>query len=242
MSAWFVVALLSACRSEPQPVELVPVEVLAGELHVPNRVLDCGTVPLHDTAQQDLVLSNVGAGTLYIHDLQLSDDGLRAHWSILGEVEQEIAPGGTILVTVLFTPAAMLDPGVMLNVLSSDPAAPQTRVELAAEVQGTPVLRLEPDLLAFGAVPVGQSATLDIVIANLGNDTLSLESVTLETLDGFVLTIDPSGSTLAPGESNGLASVTYTPQDSGGHTGLLTFASNDPDRAETAVVLTGLGG
>ncbi len=243
MPAWIaVVVLLTACgRSDPAEPELVPVEVAPGELHVPTRTLDFGTVDLHASAVQDLVLSNVGSGPLHVFDLQLSDDRQRIHWSIAAAVEQEIPPGETVLVPIDFSPSDVADPSVVLTVLSSDPTTPRVTVELTGEVQGVPVLRLEPEALAFGDVEVGQEETLDIVMSNLGNDDLAIQSLTLDAQDGYTLAIDPTGSTLAPGQTNGLVSVAFTPESEAGATGLLTIATNDPARPELAVVLTGTG-
>jgi len=242
MTAWFGVALLlTGCRADPEDTEPVAIEVVPGELHVPTRTLDFGTVGLSDSAQQDLVLSNVGQGTLYIHDLQLSDDSQRVHWTLGIGVEHELASGETLLVPVFLAPRDVVDPSVVLTVVSSDPATPRITVELTADVAGVPVLRLEPDALDFGEVRVGQSKTLDVVLSNLGNDTLTIDSLTLDAQDGYSLAIDPSGSELEPGQKNGLASVTYAPPDRGGHTGLVTFASNDPARPEIALLLTGSG-
>lgn len=241
MSAWFgALVLLAGCRADPLTTE-VPIEVPPGELHVPTRTLAYGLVPLHETSQLDLVLSNVGVGTLYIHDLQLSDDTLRAHWSILGAVEQSIAPGDTLLVPIALTPRDVLDPSVVLTVLSSDPSTPRMPVELSADVQGDAVLRLEPTSLAFGDVPLNQDKTLDILLSNLGSDDLVITGLTLDAEEGFTVIIDPTDSSLAPGQSNGLASIRFVPQGTGNHSGLLTFASNDPDRPEIAVLLTGTG-
>ncbi len=243
MMPWLgAVLLLTACRADPDAPELVPIEVEPGAVHVPTRSLDFGTVALHGDARQDLVLSNIGTGTLHVHDLQLSDDRHRIHWTLDSPVEFQLAPGETVLVPILLSPLDVVDPSVVLTVVSSDPSTPRVTVELAAQVAGVPVVRLDPDALDFGQVDVGQQLTLDVVLSNLGNDTLSIDSVTLDAQTGFTLTIDPSGTTLAPGQANGLASVTYAPTDGGGHTGLLTFATNDPARPEVSLVVTGTGG
>jgi hypothetical protein len=242
MTVWIsVVALLAGCRNESDTFEQVAVERIPGELHLPSRSLDYGTVALHDTVEQELVLSNVGAGVLYIHDLQFSDDRLRVHWSIPSEVALTLDPGQITLVPIAFSPRDIVDPTVILRVLSSDPSFPTQMVELTASITGTPTLRLEPDSLDFGQVQVGQHKTLDVVLSNLGNDTLTIDSVSLDAQEGFELLVDPSGTSLSPGQSNGLASVIYTPVDAGGHTGLLVFGSTDPDRPEIALILTGSG-
>ena len=242
MTAWFNVALLlTGCLTEPVETEPTPIPVDPGELHVATRTLDFGTLSLGDSVQQDLVLSNIGVGTLYVHDLQLSDDQLLIHWTIGADVEQEIAPGETLLIPVVLSPRDLGDPSVVLNVLSSDPTAPKIAVQLSAQVAGTPALRLDPETLDFGTLAVGQSQTLDVIMSNLGNDTLTIDSVTLDAQAGYSLTIDPSGSSLAPGQANGLASVTYSPDAPGGHTGLLTVLSNDPASPELTVTLTGTG-
>ncbi len=233
---------LAGCRTESEPEsDLVPVEVLPGSLHVPERHLDFGDVALHETTQLDLVLSNTGEGTLYVHDLQLEDDTLRPHWTIMAPVEHRIVPGATTLLPISLKPMDVIDPTVLLTVVSSDPTTPRFAVELTAKVHGTPVLRAEPELLEFGEVEVGATETLDVHLSNLGNDTLLIDTVTLEGDTPFTLAVDPSGSSLEVLASHGLVSVTYAPDVAAGHTAMLTITSNDTANPEQTIPVTGTG-
>ena len=94
-----------------------------------------------------------------------------------------------------------------------------------------PDINLNPFVLTFGAVPVGDSATLNGAIQNLGTVDLNVSAINLcagTSAEFSWLPVAPF--IVAPGASQALG-VTYMPVDEGVDTGCLAISSNDPDEA-----------
>jgi hypothetical protein len=217
--------------------------VVSGALTVSGDSLDFGVVTLNDTATRTLSYFNGGAGPLTIFDVQLDDDTLRPHWSVVGGAPATLEPGVGAELTILLTPRSLVDPSTKLLILSDDPDATRAEVALRADVVGVPRLSVETELLDFGAVIVGASAELDVRLANTGSDTLEIQSVGFQSggQGAFSLIVNPAGSKLAPGAENGLITVRFAPTGAGSVTERLVVSTNDPETPELGVVLMGAG-
>jgi len=100
-----------------------------------------------------------------------------------------------------------------------------------------PDINLSPGTLDFGAVAVGNVATLDTAIQNLGTLDLNVSAIALCTGTSTEFTWNPAAPfTVAPSTSQTL-SVTYTPVDDGIDIGCLEISSNDPDEAVKQLTL-----
>lgn len=214
-----------------------------GALTVSGTSLDFGLVTLHDTSTRTLSYFNSGAGPLTIFDVQLDDDKKRPHWSVVGGAPATLESGVGVELTILLTPLTVADPSTKLVILSDDPDAPRAEVSLRAQVVGVPQLRVDSELLDFGSVLLGASAELDIMLANTGSDTLQIQTVGFQSggQGAFSLSVNPSGSTLAPGAQNGLITVKFAPTGAGAITERLIVSTNDPETPELGIVLMGAG-
>jgi hypothetical protein len=145
--------------------------------------------------------------------------------------------------TILLTPLTLADPSTQLVILSDDPDAPRSAVALRAQVVGVPRLRVDSELLDFGAVTLGASVELDLLLANTGSDTLQIQTVGFQSggQGAFSLSVNPAGSTLAPGADNGLITVKFAPTGSGSINERLIVSTNDPETPELGIVLMGAG-
>ena len=219
------------------------VDVALGALTVSGSTLDFGLVTLHDTSTRTLSYFNGGAGPLTIFDVQLDDDSRRPHWSVVGGGPTTLASGVGVELTILLTPLTVSDPSTKLVILSDDPNAPRAEVSLRAEVVGVPQLRVDAELLDFGSVLLGASAELDIMLANTGSDTLQIQTVGFQSggQGVFSLSVNPTGSTLAPGAQNGLITVKFAPTGAGSVNERLIVSTNDPETPELGIVLMGAG-
>lgn len=219
------------------------VDAALGALTVSGTTLDFGQVTLHDTSTRTLSYFNGGAGPLTIFDVQLDDDSMRPHWSVVGGGPSTLESGVGVELTILLTPRTVADPSTKLVILSDDPDAPRAEVSLRAEVVGVPQLRVDAELLDFGAVSLGASAELDIMLANTGSDTLQIQTVGFQSggQGVFSLSVNPTGSTLAPGAQNGLITVKFAPTGAGSVNERLIVSTNDPETPELGIVLMGAG-
>lgn len=102
-------------------------------------------------------------------------------------------------------------------------------------------LHVDPYELDFGAVPVGDSATLRLVLHNAGAAPLEIRAADLVSPADFARqAADPTG-VLAAGASRAV-DITFSPAGAGPALGTLEVRSSDPARPSTAVPLRGSGG
>jgi hypothetical protein len=96
-------------------------------------------------------------------------------------------------------------------------------------------IALSTNALAFGPVPVGQSATQTVAVTNLGPNAVKVSSITVPT--GY--TAKPTAFTLA---SNGMTNVTvvFKPTLAAAQTGTVTLVSNAA-RGAAKVAVNGTG-
>ena len=108
------------------------------------------------------------------------------------------------------------------------------QIEHAPEISVTP---LEHD---FGALNAdGQNSVMEVLIANVGNDTLELHDVSLQHgSENF--TIQTSLTDLEPGEEL-IASITYDPLTYESNLDILSIHSNDEDEYHIQIPLIGTG-
>ena len=111
-----------------------------------------------------------------------------------------------------------------------------------SDCQAVADINLNPAALDFGAVFIGQSATLTSQIENVGNADLTVTSVTpaTGTSTEFSFTAPATPFTIPAGGSQ-TVSVTYAPVDVGLDTGALDINSDDPDEPTVSLALSGTG-
>lgn len=161
-----------------------------------------------------------------------------AEWLSVGPTEFTVTPGAAV------HPLATIDAGglfggeyfAQIKVFTDEPGTGAPRlVPVYLNVTGAPDLALDRAAIDFGALFVGESRTDSVFVTNEGTDLLVVTSVTstspLFTIPGGPFSLGPGGSALLP--------VTYHPVAPGAHTGIITFASNDPDAPATTLAVSG---
>jgi len=109
----------------------------------------------------------------------------------------------------------------------------------APQPAGVCDIAVNPMMLSFGNVTVGDSAALSTTVSNTGNDACINVAVEKTGSGDFTLTSAPMFN-LDPGEESSV-SVSYTPGESGVDMGILAVNSGDPDTPVVNVDLTGSG-
>lgn len=169
------------------------------------------------SAAQTIVLANTGTTTLHILNLQTTPDfTLQSGCTV-------IAPGGSCLISVAFTPQSAGAKTSALEI-TSDAANSLDFISLLGTDATPATLALSPASLDFGSVVVGNQATLPIQITNTG--------ATAATFNGLATTGDYAlagscpaiGNALAPATSCTLE-VTFSPQQTGQRTGIVSLAT-----------------
>lgn len=101
-----------------------------------------------------------------------------------------------------------------------------------------PIINVNRDTLDFEVVPIGSSRTLSLVIENRGTATLAIRRMTTNQSVFTVLADVPFD---VPPDSERSAPVRFTPTADGVVSGELRIESNDPQRPEVVIGLTGRG-
>jgi Abnormal spindle-like microcephaly-assoc'd, ASPM-SPD-2-Hydin len=105
---------------------------------------------------------------------------------------------------------------------------------------GGPAVTLMPTALVFGNTVVNTTSTgKNVTVANSGNATLNIASITVSGDFAQVTSTKPCGSTLAAG-ANCIIRVTFTPTQLGLRTGNITITDNAANSPQT-VPLSGKG-
>ena len=120
---------------------------------------------------------------------------------------------------------------------------------VALDVGGEPIptsmlngqILVEPAVLDFGDVEVGQEGSLPLMIQNTGVDELIIDEMTLTSVTGngsFRIDNRPWQMTLAP-QQDEIFTVTYTPTEDGDALANLIILSDDIDTPEIWVPING---
>ncbi len=121
----------------------------------------------------------------------------------------------------------------------NDEYRPATMVEKIDDLLGnSPSIEASPGFLAFGAVPVGDSAQLLVQLDNTGEGNLDIHDI---ATGGPEFTGNLPALNIPPGASRSLL-IDFTPATTGTRLDTLWLASNDPRRPLLALQLNGIGG
>ena len=211
------------------------------ELKAAESAIDFGAVGINVKSEKRLLIKNAGQADLTIGGISSSDEHFRVSVNAL-----TIAAGDSATFTITFTPSASASYSGTLTVLSNDPKAPSYTIGLSGtgkELPKQPDIAVLPSLLNFGAVRLGQTKTLNLIVSNEGSETLQVINIVSSSQD-FV--VSETGFSLNAGEKKTL-SITFLPSFAGAVSELLDLPSNDPDERVVqvslrATVSTGTGG
>jgi len=127
-----------------------------------------------------------------------------------------------------------------VHVQAQDVAGNVSEAEMQCTIAGivNPDIDLPDTEYDFGSVPLGESATWDMPIQNLGIDHLSIRSVT-STNGAF--TVDRDHFYVAPSGEE-IVTIEFKPPGIGPYGAMIQIASNDPDEPVVEVSVEGYGG
>jgi hypothetical protein len=208
------------------------------------------------SAALEVSISNMGDAALEVSAVTISDTtnytlNTSGGADPCGATTFTIAAGGSCSVSITFSPQSTGDKNANLDINSNDPDEPSVQVTL----QGTgtsvvliPDISVSPASYDFGNTLQGSSSPpLVITIANSGNGTLDVSSITISDTDNYTLANDtgsaPCGDipfSVAAGDSC-MITVTFNPQSTGEKDTLLQINSNDPDQGIITLPLSGTG-
>jgi hypothetical protein len=218
-----------AIETEGVPdIAVDPMSVDFGSVEV---VTDAG---LQGSALATVTVSNEGDDGLEIYDLYLEDTEQPFTLSGIGTVLVPAKSQTTF--TVTFEPRTAEASSTRAIITSNDPDEPEVVVDLTG-LGTAPLIQIDPASYDYGNLYIGCDQTLDLVISNVGNDDLVIDSFDYITASND-LDFDDNEAvngdlpwTLAEGGSL-TVKVNYAPLDEYADEGYLKVASNDPMQPE----------
>jgi hypothetical protein len=201
-------------------VGIAPVIAVSGNLSF-------GSVIVGLSGQSTLNIANTGGVTLNVSSIDYP-------LGFSGDFAGAIAPGGSTNVTVTFTPTNAAPYGGTITV-NSDAFKGTNQVNVSATgIDPTRIISLSGDL-NFGAIFVGSTAHLTLILTNSGNSDLTFTNIMLPAQ--YVASI--TSGVLAPGATTNV-DVAFTPPDTNSFNGIVTVVSDATSGLNTANV-TGAG-
>ncbi|MCC7141546.1 MAG: choice-of-anchor D domain-containing protein [Candidatus Eisenbacteria bacterium] len=158
-------------------------------------------------------------------------------WIVASPTEGQIAPGGTVDLSVVLDAEQLIEGAyaVDLAIESNDLAQPELRVPIELNVSGTPRIAIDPGVLDFGLMVVGETVARTLRLANDGTAPLVIDQIAVAP-EVYTAPLEPF--TLAMGARRSI-DVSFSPTDEGEFPGAITFRTNDPAMAQGVIELRG---
>jgi photosystem II stability/assembly factor-like uncharacterized protein len=192
------------------------------------------TVALGAISSIELDILNAGDGDLVITGLSLGNE---EGFSVSPQGAFAIAPQSVGTITLSFQPGSAAVHRDTLIISSSDPDQESVTVLL----RGTGIeakLVIEPTILNFGEVAIGDSRDTTLFLRNAGNALLTVRNAFFD--NNFFRVLSFQARTLRPSESM-LLPVTFAPLIARGATATLTILSDDPNTPQIDIFADGIG-
>ncbi len=195
---------------------------------------DFGTITEGDVVRHSFQLHNRGNVDLLIHQIRTSCGCTAALLS-----KDVLTPGESATISITFDSSGRQDYQYKeVFIKSNDPETPFATIVITGTVKLPPVPRLsyESDTVDIGAVEVGDSPALSIVLKNTGSKSLSVYDIRSGSLCQAKLLKDGK---IEPGESQYLE-VSFSKMDERGLIEqFVAFSTNDPSAKKVTIRLIG---
>ncbi len=199
-----------------------------------------GDVTVGTSSSRSFAIANTGTAAL-IGTVAVTS-GTSAPYS-LTPTSFNVAAGGSVSITVAFSPTTVAQANAGLTVASNDAVTPTVAVTVAGNGVAAPApnIALNPTSLAFGAVTIGGQVSMTTQVQNLGTAPLDVTAIALCSGTPARFTWSPAAPfTVAPNGSTSLT-VTYAPSAAVVDSGCLAITSNDTAKPSVQLGLSGTG-
>ncbi|MGB2678563.1 MAG: choice-of-anchor D domain-containing protein [Candidatus Acidiferrum sp.] len=228
------VTITSTATNSPATIALSGTGIQS-QISVTPANVSFGNVTVGVSNTQSITIRNAGTANLSVTQAVLAGTG----FTLSGlTVPLAVAPGGSSVFTIGFTPASASSFTGSLTLVNNTANSP-----LVVALTGTgiaPVLQLTvtPASLSFGSITTGTSTTQSVTVTNSGNGSVTLSQIS-ESGAGFSVAGITVPLTLAAGQATSF-NVTFDPASAGNLSGSVTVTSNAANSPQ-AIALTGTG-
>ena len=206
-------------------------------IQVSSTSINFGNGVVGRTSSQVLTISNTGATTLGITQVNTSGSG---SFSVSGfSLPLNVNAGKQTTITATFLPASVGIASGNISIVSNAPTSP-TLVGLSGTgIAATLTLGISPTSLSFGNVTTGTSSqTQNVTITNTGNANVKISQITVSGA-GYSVTGGSTPVTLSPSQSTTMVTQ-FSPTVAGSVNGGISVVSN-ANGSPASVSLSGTG-
>src|SRR5208283_564270 len=193
-------------------------------------------VPVGTTNTQTIQLKNAAGPSAVISTLATQGAGFGTSGLT---TPLTLASGATATFNVTFSPTTTGTVGGMLTLSNNGTGSPVVIPLVGTAIATTQLLAASPTSVAFGNVAVGALTTSNVTLANIGNSTVTVQSIGA-TGAGFSASSGSTATAIAPGQSAALT-IEFAPENSGSVTGAVTISSGTPNATTVTIPVTGTG-
>mgnify|MGYP001189153895 CR=1 FL=1 len=231
---WYVAGALSA------PSTLYKVD-LSGtgtpEIGVSFDAHDFGNVVMNQTSTVDLTVSNPGTGDLSLSSITFSS----AAYSTTATLPITLAPNGSTVVPITFSPDNWGEFPAEMSIHSNDPLSPVQLVNLSGYgVFPSAHIEVSPSALDYGPARIDADTGRFFTLSNQGNTSLQINSISFSNPAFFVDGSIQLPITLAAREEYPLR-IWFSPGSVGEINAMASLGSNDTGNPQQSINLTGAG-
>jgi hypothetical protein len=207
-------------------------------IEVVPRPVSFGDVRRGQIAERLVTVRNTGAGVLTVRWNPLTGDEFQL---AAAGTQAAIPAGGSRTFPFRFQAESVGRFSSTWTLTTNDPANANLAVSLEAASVDTVAPRIAVDSarLDFGAVGVGQTRTLGILITNSGGSALNVTAVSSD--NAVFIPGGPRAPFSVPSNGRQEVTVSFSPGRAGPHSAVLTIASNDGIQPSISIPLSGTG-
>jgi hypothetical protein len=176
---------------------------------------------------------NSGSADLSVSAIDCSDPA----FSVQGDTAFQLAPGGSVALTIQFLPATAGQYSATLTIRSNSSNQPAVSVGLSGAGVGVPLIAVEPTRIDFATVLVGLTSQRALTVRSIGSTDLTVSA--LQPSDATFSVVGDTAFQLAPGAAKTLG-ARFSPTRPGAHEGSLAIHSNAADQPILAIPLAGI--
>ena len=216
--------------------------------------VEFGNVGLLETASRMITISNgqddpTDNRNLVVDAIAIEPSGQSVYNMNLGDYDLPliIPPGESRSIFIEYTPQAEAESVAEVVIHNNDQDAADKEIRLPVSGTGVlPHMQVSPNPVAFGNVKVNTDSTIDVHIANNGQDVLTVTAVAFTDGDSEYLSIDtmptiPEYGYVVGAEEEMIVTLAFAPLAEGLAEGTLRIESNDPDAPEMDLPVSGSG-
>ncbi len=211
--------------------QTVPLTGVGPVAQVSTTVLQFGTIPFNTTETTQLIITNIGTGTLTVAP-SIAGQSFNIAGSTCGA---GVTSGLSCALQVQFAPVTVGAHNEALTLQTNGPNNPGVALEGIADVvvpPGTPpAAQVSANYLPFGTVPFGTTKTLPLTVTNIGGGTLTVApeisgySPPAPSTFSFTIAGSTCGAGIASGKSCTLQ-VEFSPATIAPRADLLSLQTN----------------